>query len=441
FSKALKVAPNFHPARLNLAAVETADKRYELAIKQFDKILRQAPEDVRAMEGMAKIAELRNRTAEAISWMERIRNIESVAAPPAVLSRLAELYLQTGQPGLALEVANELGNQRPGELIVLELTGRAQLALGELETAARLFRVMHQSGPHSATVLQRIGALLMRSGDLINAEKAIADALQKEPEFLPARGTQVVLEQRLGKTEQALTHARQMRDDKPNLSIGYRLIGDILMESGDFRGAADAYAGGLKVKPENSLLMLQFRAESATGNKKAAWSLLTNWIEKHPNDYLIHNVLGMLSNRAGELEKARVHFEKVVNLLPGHGAAYNNLAMVYSKLKLPEAMEMAQRAYALKPNDPAINDTLGWLLVQSGDSQSSLEYLRQAQARSSKNPEVSYHLAVALHQLKRTDEAVRELKTAIAQGEKFTDYQAAQILLKKIVKSGNSGND
>ena len=440
FSRAIEASPNFLPARLNLAAIETARKRYDLAIAQFDQVLRQAPEDLRAMEGMAKVAELQNRPMEAISWMEKIRNRASASAPPAVLGRLAELYLRTGQPGLALEVAIELANQIPGELQALELQGRAQLALGNREAAARLFRIMQQSQPDSAAMLQRIAALLMQAGDLQNAEKAVQQALQKEPGLLTARGTQVVLEQRLGKQEQALVHARQIRDDRPELSLGYRLIGDSLMASGDFRGAAEAYASGLKVEPDNTLLMLQFRAEYAAGNGKVPWSILHGWLETHPRDDRIHDVLGSLYNRAGDLEKARFHFEKVVELRPGHGAAYNNLAMVYSRLSSPLALETARRAYALEPNDPAINDTLGWLLVQSNEFQQGLEYLRQAQARSSENPEVRYHLGVALAGLQRNREAVQELQTAIAQsGGEFADYQAARDLLRRLDQDSGAG--
>jgi tetratricopeptide (TPR) repeat protein len=300
---------------------------------------------------------------------------------------------------------------------------------------------MHQSQPDSAAMLQRIAALLMQAGDLINAEKAVNQALEKDPELAAAQGTRIVLEQLLGKTEQALTHARQMRDNQPDRAIGYRLIGDILMSSGDFQGAAESYSAGLGLEPDSDLLMLQFRAQYSADDGVVPWSLLTEWIAKYPDDHQIHNILGTLYNRAGKPEIARIHFEKVLNLRPDHGPTYNDLAMVYHKLAMPQALEVARRAYAIEPNDPAINDTLGWLLVQSGDYQDGLEYLRQAQVRSSENPEVGYHLAVALNGLKRPEEAVRELKAAIAQNEKFTGYDAARVLLQKIADNKNHNSD
>ena len=440
FSRALQLAPDFHPARLNLAAVEAADRHYPVAREQFDQILRQTPDDVRAMEGMAKLAELQNRKDEAISWMEKIRNTDSMTPSPAVLSRLAELYLENGRPELALEVANELGYLQPGELTALDLKGRAYLALGNRESAADQFRIMHQSRPNSAETLQRIAALLMQAGDLNNAEKAVNDALQKAPGLIAARGTRILLEQQLGRSEQALTHARQLRDDHPDRSLGYRLLGDLLMSRGEFRAAADAYAGGLSVEPESMLLMLQFRAEYAANNT-VPWSLLTRWIENHPEDTRIHDLLGALYNRAGDYERARIHYEKVLELQPDQAAAYNNLASVYARLGLPKSIDLARRAYELDPNDAAVNDTLGWLLVQSGEFQSGLEYLRQAQVRASARAEVRYHLGVALYGLSRYDEAERELKLAIAQSETFAGAADAHDLLEKIARDKQaSGN-
>ena len=432
FSKAIEVAPNFQPGRLNLAAVEAAEKHYDLAKKHYDEVLRQSPADIRAMEGMAKIAEQQNQTREAISWLEKIRNTDSAKASTAVLTRLAELYLQSEEPELALEVARELGNLVPGDLVSLELKGRAQLVLGNLPKAARLFRVMHQSKPDSVATLQRIGALLMQAGDLENASKAIDDALNKEPGYLPAWGTRILIEQQLGNLDQALEHARQLRNDEPTLSLGYRLVGDILMQSGDFGGASEAYAGGLRVAPSNAMLILQFRAENARGNKQAAKKLLIDWLEKNPDDYMVHNVLAALYLHDGDFDKARDHYEKMLEIRPDHGPTYNNLAVLYARMKLPQALDMAQRAYQLDPKDPATNDTLGWILVQRGEYQKGLDFLREAYARTSQDAEVGYHLAVALHGLGRTEEAILQLKAALAPGREFSGYQAAQDMLGKL---------
>ncbi|MCB1759129.1 MAG: PEP-CTERM system TPR-repeat protein PrsT [Gammaproteobacteria bacterium] len=432
FTAALRAAPDFPPAQLNLAALEAGLQNFAAAGEHYNAILRKRPEDVRAMEGLAKIAELQSRREEAITWLEKIRNLESIAASESVLGRLAELYLAEGKAQQALLVADELGKRRPGELTELDLKGRAHLLLGEREKAARFFRIMQQSEPGSAATLQRIAALLMQAGDLQSAATAIEQALAKDPTLLPALGTRIVINQRLGRVDDALAQAAKLQRSHPDIALGAQLRGDILMQKGEYRAAAVAYDAALGIEPQSQLLLLQARAERAAGEPQQAIALLQHWLQHHPDDLKVHEVLAAVFNRQGAFEQARGHYEAVTRLQPEEAGAFNNLAVLYQRIDHPDAVATARKAYQLDPNDAAVNDTLGWLLVQQGEPQQGLDFLRQAQARATRNPEVRYHLAVALHRLGRSQESVRELRAALAQPEGFGSLAEAQALLHEI---------
>ena len=93
---------------------------------------------------------------------------------------------------------------------------------------------------------------------------------------------------------------------------------------------------------------------------------------------------------------------------------------------------MARRAHQAAPKDPAISDTLGWMLVRAGHPGEGLEYLRDARSRASANPEIRYHLAAALSLLGREQEALRELQQAIAYGTDFEGLEEARALLERL---------
>jgi Flp pilus assembly protein TadD len=57
---------------------------------------------------------------------------------------------------------------------------------------------------------------------------------------------------------------------------------------------------------------------------------------------------------------------------------------------------VAERAYQLAPSDANVADTLGWALVEAGQVEKGLRYLREAQVRAPANPEIRDHLAEAL---------------------------------------------
>ncbi|MCP4040633.1 MAG: tetratricopeptide repeat protein [Gammaproteobacteria bacterium] len=110
----------------------------------------------------------------------------------------------------------------------------------------------------------------------------------------------------------------------------------------------------------------------------------------------------------------------------------NNLASLHATRGDNRALGYAEQAHRLAPKHPAINDTLGWILVRKGNPEQGLKFLREAYSRASREPAVRYHLAVALKELGRTTAAIRELEGLLADGESFADVAAARALLDKL---------
>jgi predicted Zn-dependent protease len=62
----------------------------------------------------------------------------------------------------------------------------------------------------------------------------------------------------------------------------------------------------------------------------------------------------------------------------------------------PGALAVAEKAYQLAPGDANVADTFGWALVEAGQLEKGLRYLREAQVRAPDDPEIRDHLAEAL---------------------------------------------
>ena len=80
-------------------------------------------------------------------------------------------------------------------------------------------------------------------------------------------------------------------------------------------------------------------------------------------------------------------YKAMLEIQPNDALALNNLAWVAGQLKDPKAIEYAEKADKLAPNNPAILDTLGMLLVEKGDTKRGVEVLQQAAApRAERRP-------------------------------------------------------
>jgi len=141
---------------------------------------------------------------------------------------------------------------------------------------------------------------------------------------------------------------------------------------------------------------------------------------------------------AGENWTAAVAvLEALVTDYPNAAPALNNAAYALHKLGRTErALNYARRAQALAPNNPSVNDTLGWLLVESGQPEAGLGFLREATARAANNPELQYHLAATLSRLGRSEEARLVLLKALRDGSAFGDAEVARALLAAL-EAGN----
>lgn len=79
----------------------------------------------------------------------------------------------------------------------------------------------------------------------------------------------------------------------------------------------------------------------------------------------------------------------------------------------PGAQAIAEKVVKLQPAQPAYTDTLGWILVSNGQTETGLRYLREARLRDPGNGEIRLHLAYALNKAGRKDEARDELRAAL----------------------------
>ena len=137
---------------------------------------------------------------------------------------------------------------------------------------------------------------------------------------------------------------------------------------------------------------------------------------------------------SGRLEEATAGYQAVTSP-PGLAAvAGNELAWLYvTKRNDPDsALPIAEQAVKLSPNDPAILDTLGWVLYVKGENDKALEMLQKAKSALPGNPTVRYHLGLALLKIGRKDDAKAELEEALAISRDFPEAADAAAQLAGI---------
>jgi tetratricopeptide (TPR) repeat protein len=129
-------------------------------------------------------------------------------------------------------------------------------------------------------------------------------------------------------------------------------------------------------------------------------------------------------------------YVRLVTERPADPAALNNLAWLYQRQgNLPKARELAERAIAAAPAAAQIDDTLGWILLAQGETDKAVVRLSAANSAAPRNPDIQYHLAVALQRVGRPADAQAMLEALLGSGISFADKAEAEKLLQELKHS------
>lgn len=204
-----------------------------------------------------------------------------------------------------------------------------------------------------------------------------------------------------GQGEEAAARARTLSEGSAD-PRAWRLLGDILMRTDDFSGAASTYA----------------QARTLSGDK---------------NDPALLLQLGAALEQAGRWEEAKPLLEQVVSMAPDSALALNHLGYSLADRgeELPRAIELLERANRLRPNQPAFIDSLGWALHRAGKHAKALPLIQGAVAAEPGNAELNEHLGDILWAMGRRFEARHAWQAALMGLE---DGTAAQRLRDRIEK-------
>ena len=117
---------------------------------------------------------------------------------------------------------------------------------------------------------------------------------------------------------------------------------------------------------------------------------------------------------------------------PGNLLILNNLAWALFEAKDARAATYAQQALKLKPDNASVLDTYGWILANSGKPDQGLQHLRKASAAAPDDADIQWHMAYALYLAGDHKRALRELKSLLDGGSRFSSMDAARKLYSQL---------
>jgi predicted Zn-dependent protease len=236
----------------------------------------------------------------------------------------------------------------------------------------------------------------------------------------------------LGDLAAAERRAREIASQHPRRGLGPALLGDVARARGQAPAAVEAYQRAQRLEPDSAGALRLFRAQAGL-DAGAAVQTARQWLAGQPRDAAVRQALADFHASRGQWAEARTQYEALIQQVPAHAEALNNLAHVLLALRdLPAASRTAEAALAARPDAAHVLGTAGWVAWQAGQRDRALQLLREARLRDPANPDTRFYLATALAGAGRSGEARDELHAALQAGTYFANQLEAQSLLQTL---------
>jgi putative PEP-CTERM system TPR-repeat lipoprotein len=268
--------------------------------------------------------------------------------------------------------------------------------------------------------------------DYDGAAQALRKALALQPERLDVHRDAIAILLAAGKPEEALADARALQKARPKEAVGYMFEGEVLATQKKFAEAAKAYAEALKRQSLPVLVARQHSLLEAAGKPAEGEAIAARWLRENPKDTVVRLYLAERDLGRKDYKAAAKAYRELLALQPESPVVLNNLAWALSQLKDPSALDYAEKAHGLAPNSAAVADTLGWILVERGDTKRGVEILAKAAADAPKAVEIRLHYAKALVKAGDKAAAKRELESTLQAAGQHPLRAEAEELLKQL---------
>ncbi|SFU53016.1 XrtA/PEP-CTERM system TPR-repeat protein PrsT [Pseudoduganella namucuonensis] len=427
FERALALEPAYFPAAANLAQLDAVEKKPEAARQRLKNFLANNKGSVEALNALATLATAERKPDEATRWLEQAHEVDANAIGPAV--RLLSHYLVNARNDKALLLARKVQLDHPDNPDLLDLLGKSQLANGDKVGALDSYKKLAAALPRSAHAQMQVAAMELLLDNTAAAEDHLKTALAMQPDFPAAQVAQAELYVKRGSYELAMMMADRLQRKYPKASAGYQLAGDVRTVQNKHELALAAYEQALALGKKNELVVKIANALRATGKPQEAVRRLDQWLKANPDDARIelYKAETMLADK--QYAEAAPYLEAMLKRHPDNVTALNNLAWAYQQMKDRRARAVAEQAYQLAGDQPAVMDTLGWILIEQGDTARGLPILQKAHAQAPLARDIRYHLAAGLAKAGQKPAARQHLEQLLAGDTRFAQADDARALL------------
>ena len=364
---------------------------------------------------------------QAVEYLNQAVTLDKADVPSRLA--LAEYYFRLRDYNQAKEHISKILQVYPRQFKANEIRADLELLEGNKQVAREIYELIIHAFPNSPNGYFKMALIEETDKNYDKAAEYYRKVLSydKEINFAAKRLSAIILAQK--GLPAAIKELEKFRDSSPNNTAEYNVVLALLMINDKTDTYNEKARGLLKralsIDPElTKAYFILGRINEKHGDTSSSITNYLKYVDENPKHLQTRMLLAIAYEKKRNFHKAAEQYQKILAVNPTFAPAANNLAWILAEEldgSLDEALRLAEIAKQRLPDNPSVNDTLGWLHYRLGAVRTALSYLEDAVATQQKNkgdrgtnPEILYHLAI--------------VKSAL------NDKLAAKLLVKKASK-------
>ena len=340
----------------------------------------------------------------------------------------------------ALNLIRQVLDEEPDNVHALLIETRTLSQMGRDDEAMTRLKYAVDNNPHHKRLRHDLARRLVKT-DLYQAKAHYEVLARQYPQDHDILLELMLINRELDHDGEADQQLKVLSDDPEHRSRAHYVLGRLAEEERDWADALSHYENATQspefseasrrlasislstegqekalarlkalreAQPQQAEILYLLEAEILRKERlnQRGMTLMTQALAELPNSDQLRYARSLFAEGIGDLKTVETDLRHILARKPDDVAALNALGYTLANLssRLDEAQQLVSRALTLEPDDPAILDSYGWILLLKGNTQEALNYLERAFAQDSDH-EIAAHLGEAYWLLGREDEA------------------------------------
>ncbi|MEN8762522.1 MAG: tetratricopeptide repeat protein [Thiogranum sp.] len=410
----VELAPSNIEARQSLAVLALRTGNQQEALEQFDYLLKRSkaegsdpyqsllallarePEQDRALKVMEQLVALRPQDPGAhfayarlavhaknqpLAEQEVERSLQLRPDWTQALILQAQINLDKGQGELARQQLYAALQRKPKDADLRLAYARLLVDLDDFDAARAEYRTLLKQRPDDGQIIYSLALLALEANQLKEAQEFFEKLVKLDYQTQQAYYYLGAIAEEQNNRSRALKWYQKVEQGDHWIEVQIRIAR--LEVQGDDVDAARERLRKLRLghpAQAQRLFLVEGDILIQLERFQEAYNLYSQYLETQPDDTEILYARALAAEKLDRLDAAERDFRKVLQQDPENTRTLNALGYTLADRtdRYQEALVYVQKAFAQTPDDPAVIDSMGWVLYRLGRLQEAREYLQKA---------------------------------------------------------------